>query len=91
MTGLLAWAGYQGLPDDPKDWPPEEKVRLITAMGFTPTFDEHNADCPARMDPEGFICICVPSATFWVQPKDVDEFRHETWGERVAARKAQSH
>lgn len=88
MAGLLDWAGYVGLPDDPADWPPEEKVRLIEAMGFTPTYDEHTGDCPAQMDPRGVICICVPSTTFWTPPTDVVEHRHETWAERVAAKRA---
>lgn len=74
------------LPDDPRDWPAETKVALIEAMGFTPMRDTHTSDCPAGMS-WGYVCNCVPDATMWAQPADVDAFRHETWDERLAAAK----
>lgn len=79
MSGLVEWA--MGLPysDDAElaKLPAEQKVRIITAMGFVPVRDAHRLDCWYALD-EGNICNCVQPATVWTQPKDVDEFRHET-------------
>lgn len=72
---------------DYKSMPAADKVAILLAMGFSPQHDAHTLDCPAAMD-GGNRCNCVPDATVWVQPADVDEFRHETWAERLAYAKA---
>jgi hypothetical protein len=61
----------------------EQKVELVSAMGFQPVGDDHDADCVAP-HARGIRCGCVPPATSWGQPRDVDEFRKETWEDRVA-------
>lgn len=68
----------------------EMKIKVIIAMGFSPVGGDHDATCSAMGDfddedePSGLRCNCVPPATSWSQPGDVDEHRHETWNERRA-------
>lgn len=62
----------------------EQKVALVKAMGFRPMGDDHDHDCVRRTHGSGFRCNCVPPATTWGQPRDVDVFRKETWDERLA-------
>lgn len=62
----------------------EEKVAALDAMGFTPLGSDHQPDCPYALDP-GLRCNCVPPATVWAQPHDVDVLRGETWEQRKAA------
>lgn len=72
-----------GLEVDYKNMDAAEKVRIIQAMGFTPTGDDHDSGC-AKLVNRGYICNCVPPATWWMQPSDVDVLRHETYEERRA-------
>lgn len=72
---------------DYKAMPAETKVETIKAMGFIPMGDPHTRDCPTNYG-TGFICTCVPDATVWAQPADVDAFRGETWEQRLAQSKA---
>lgn len=74
---------------DYKSMPAADKVAILLAMGFSPQHYAHTPDCPAAMD-GGNRCNCVPDATVWVQPADVDKFRHETWHERLAKSRARS-
>lgn len=65
--------------DEAKVWrtlSAERKVEIITAMGFTPLGESHQPDCPYAHD-AGLRCNCIPPATVWGQPRDVDELRHE--------------
>lgn len=62
----------------------EQKVHLVRAMGFSPIGSDHDGDCIRYTHGPGFICICVPPATTWSQPRDVDEYRKETWDDRKA-------
>ena len=62
----------------------EQKVQLLRAMGFSPMGSRHQDDCTRYTHGPGFICICVPPATVWTQPHDVDVFRKETWEDRKA-------
>lgn len=62
----------------------EQKVQLVKAMGFSPTGADHQDDCVRYTHGPGFICICVPPATMWSQPDDVDRARKETWEDRKA-------
>lgn len=62
----------------------EQKVRLIRAMGFSPLGSAHDDSCIRYTHGPGFICICVPPATVWSQPDDVDKARKETWDDRRA-------
>jgi hypothetical protein len=77
------WIQAELPPGDPKNWPPEGKVALITAMGFSPIREDRHPDCP-HSGSAGYPCSCVPDATVWSQPPDVDFLRHETWEERFA-------
>lgn len=63
------------------DLPAEFKVELITAMGFQPTGSDHQWDCGYQFDP-GIRCNCIPPATVWSQPCDVDVLRGETMEQR---------
>jgi hypothetical protein len=69
-----------------KGLPPETKVSIIKAMGFSPTCDPHTAECPSLY---GNRCNCVPYPTFYTAPDDVIEWAGETWAERLAKRKAE--
>ena len=62
----------------------EQKVELLKVMGFSPTGADHQDDCLHYTHGPGLICICVPPATLWGQPSDVDVFRKETWEDRKA-------
>jgi hypothetical protein len=69
---------------DTVNWPSlpaARKVAILTAMGFTPTGSSHQPDCPYTID-AGNKCNCVPPATMWAQPRDVDAHRGETYEER---------
>jgi hypothetical protein len=55
-------------------------------MGFTPIGDDHDSDCMAPHG-RGINCNCVPPATSWAPPNDVDVLRKETWDDRVALAK----
>lgn len=68
---------------------PEEKVRIIQEMGFTPMRETHQPDCPVTLGGNGLRCNCAPDPTYWSPPDDVLEFRHETWSERLALRRKQ--
>lgn len=72
-----------------RDIPPEEKVRIIEEMGFTPMKELHQPDCPMQIGGRGFRCNCVPDPTYWSPPQDVCVLRHETWDERLALRQRQ--
>ncbi|MER5754375.1 hypothetical protein [Streptomyces sp. NPDC002088] len=63
---------------------PEQKVALLEAMGFKPVGGDHDDDCVRRTHGSGFRCICVPPATMWSQPRDVEAYRKETWEDRRA-------
>lgn len=71
-----------------KTMDPEFKVLIIKAMGFRPWRESHTHDCPRNYD-SGNICNCVPNASSWSQPQDVIEFRHETWDELLAEKRAE--
>lgn len=71
------------LLEQAKSLPAEFKIKLLEAMGFTPMGDDHDDDCDRRKYGPGIRCNCVPPATWWNQPKDVDEFRRETWEHRL--------
>lgn len=73
MDDLLAQA---------RNLPPDVKINLIQAMGFTAMGDDHDDDCVGRPG-SGFVCNCVPPATWWNAPNDVDVYRKETWDDRV--------
>jgi hypothetical protein len=75
--------GIDDLLAQAKDLPPDVKVRLVEAMGFTPMGDDHDYDCIGGPG-SGFRCNCVPPATVWNGPSDVDVFRKETWEDRLA-------
>ena len=62
----------------------EQKVQLMEAMGFRPLGADHQDDCIRYTHGAGFVCGCVPPATVWGQPRDVDVFRKETWEDRRA-------
>lgn len=72
---------------DWRDLPPETKVQIVEAMGFIPMSDDHDRECPAALDPRGFVCQCAGEPTAWVGPTDVQEHRGETWAQRVAKRR----
>ncbi len=65
----------------------EQKVALVNAMGFSPMGSDHQDDCPRYTHGSGFRCCCVPTATVWSQPSDVDVYRKETWDDRLALAK----
>jgi hypothetical protein len=84
------WVQAEIPAGDPRNWTAERKVELITAMDFTPIRDDHHPDCP-HSDGAGYRCRCVPAATVWSQPPEVDFLRHETREERfVSAQKKRS-
>lgn len=66
-----------------RNLPPALKVQLVEAMGFTPKGSAHDNDCPAP-HMRGIRCNCVPPATVWSAPNDVDVHRKETWEDRLA-------
>lgn len=66
-----------------KDLDPETKVKLVEAMGFVPMGSSHDDDCDSRFG-GGIRCNCVPPATTWHGPTDVDVHRKETWDDRLA-------
>lgn len=75
-----------------RDWfdlPPDVKVQIIEAMGFTPMGSDHTYDCPHPWD-SGLVCNCVGDPTVWNGPLDVQEMRGETWEQRLAKRRASS-
>lgn len=76
-------AGLDDLLAHAKTLPPEVKIQLIKAMGFTAMGDDHDTDCVGRPG-SGFVCNCVPPATWWTAPNDVDVHRKETWEDRLA-------
>jgi hypothetical protein len=69
------------LLEQAKSLPADFKIKLLEAMGFSPVGSDHTDDCPHNFD-SGLICQCVPPATMWSQPSDVDEARGETWEQR---------
>lgn len=69
--------------------PPETKLWLLEAMGFTPIGSAHQPDC-MRLYDRGIRCDCVPPATVWGQPSDVAAHRKETWEDRVELARAWS-
>ena len=69
-----------------REFPPEEKRRIIEAMGFTPLGSDHTYDCPRVFD-SGNRCNCAGDPTMWVGPKDVQEMMGDTWEQRVAKRR----
>jgi hypothetical protein len=62
----------------------EQKVALVEAMGFTPMGSDHQDDCIRYTHGRGFRCNCVPPATVWNQPHDVNVYRKQTWEDRKA-------
>lgn len=72
--GLDAHVDYRNLP-------PARKLEIIREMGFSPVQYPHTHDCPANVDPTGYICNCVREPTMWVPPQDVLTHTHETWEE----------
>jgi hypothetical protein len=75
------------LLEQAKNLPADFKIKLITAMGFSPTGSDHQDDCIRYTHGTGFRCGCVPPATWWNSPKDVQEFRKETWDDQLAKAK----
>lgn len=73
---------------------PGEKVRIIEAMGFSPSSSDHSPGCPAWTDEDGenngYLCQCAGEPTAWNAPRDVQEARGETWERRVASREKTS-
>lgn len=72
------------------DWKtldPATKVKIVEAMGFVPRRSEHDRECPREIGGSGYICQCVGEPTEWGAPRDVQEFRGETWEQRVAKRR----
>lgn len=80
-TAFRPPASWQDLLEQAKTLPAAQKVELITAMGFSPMGSDHTRDCPYVWD-SGLRCNCVPEATVWTQPCDVDALRGETYEER---------
>lgn len=78
-----AIAGMDDLLAQAKTLPPEVKLQLIKAMGFIATGDDHDGECIGRPG-SGYVCNCVPPATWWHAPNDVDVYRKETWEDRLA-------
>jgi hypothetical protein len=74
-------ANWEDLLAQAKNLPAQLKVDALKAMGFNPVGSDHTAECPYVLD-SGYVCNCVPPATMWAQPKDVDELRGETWEQR---------
>lgn len=70
------------LLEQAKSLPAEFKIKLVEAMGFKPVGSAHAADCPAMLD-SGNRHNCVPPATMWSAPRDVQEERGETWEQRL--------
>jgi hypothetical protein len=65
---------------------PGEKVRIVEAMGFTRRSEDHTPDCAAGFD-AGFRCNCVPDPDHYTVPTDVIALWHQTWDERLAAKR----
>lgn len=65
-----------------KALPPEAKVELFKYLGMSRVGDSHDADCSAP-HMGGIACQCVPPASTWQHPKDVEVFLGETWEERL--------
>lgn len=66
-----------------KNLPPEAKVELFRYLGMSLVWDPHDLDCAAPHI-RGIQCNCVPPASMWRHPKDVEVFLGETWEERLA-------
>lgn len=64
-----------------QDFNAVQKIEIVKAMGFRPGGSDHQWDCGYQFDP-GIRCNCVPPATTWSQPADVDVYLGETWEER---------
>jgi hypothetical protein len=67
----------------PRRLPATRKVELLREMGFSPVAADHDGDCPAPHVPQT-PCQCVPPATVWAQPGDVDELLGQTLQQRLA-------
>lgn len=80
----LTAESFEGLKAIADSLTGEQKVQLVRAMGFRPTGNAHQDDCPRWTHGAGFRCGCVPPATLWSQPRDVDVYRKETWNDRLA-------
>jgi hypothetical protein len=61
---------------------PEEKIALFKGLGMSRVGDNHQPDCgpPAET---GIRCNCVPPASSWSHPEDVEVFLKETWEDRL--------
>jgi hypothetical protein len=80
---------FQHMLED-ADWgrlAPEEKVRIVEAMGFVAFRDPHQPECPIVWD-SGLLCNCVPPTTTWGPPPDVQVLRKETWEDRTRQARA---
>lgn len=75
--------------DDWLDLHPATKLEIIKAMGFSPHGDDHTSDCLAALD-SGNRCNCVPDPVYYKAPQDVLIYTHETWEERLAAKRAKT-
>lgn len=80
----LTAESFEGLKAIADSLTGEQKVQLVQAMGFRPTGSDHQDDCPRYTHGTGFRCCCVPPATSWSQPSDVNVYRKETWDDRLA-------
>lgn len=69
--------------------PPEEKRRIVEAMGFSPMGANHTYDCPVTLGGSGFRCNCTGEPTLWAGPRDVQEMMGDTWEQRVARRRGE--
>lgn len=72
---------WAGLLASAEDFPPERKVQLLKAMGFTPYGRTHDRNC-VSLQGSGLICTCVQPEKKWRNPEDVTAFLGETYEER---------
>lgn len=67
--------------------PPEDKVALFKHLGMSRVGDNHTYDCPGGPT-TGLVCNCVPPASMWTHPKDVEVHLKETWKDLLALAEA---
>lgn len=63
--------------------PPEQKIELFEALGMRRVGDNHDPDCTGRNTSAPHNC--VPPASTWGHPKDVEAYLREAWEDRLAA------
>lgn len=64
-----------------KALPAEEKVELFKSLGMSCVGENHQPDC---LQFYGGYCNCIPPASMWTHPKDVEVFLKETYDDLYA-------